>query len=42
MCIPRQWENRRAEIDQLEPIRSVEAVVGGDRTESAPTRRGAD
>jgi glyoxalase family protein len=28
MCIPPHWENRRAEIAQLEPIDTVETVVG--------------
>jgi hypothetical protein len=42
MCIPPQWENRRAQIAQLEPIRTVEAVVGDTGAEAAPTRRGAD
>ncbi|MGA2928640.1 MAG: glyoxalase [Solirubrobacteraceae bacterium] len=28
MCIPPHWEHRRAEIAQLEPIRTVETVVG--------------
>jgi hypothetical protein len=41
MCIPPQWENRRAQIAQLEPIRTVE-VVGGTGAEAALTRRGAD
>jgi glyoxalase family protein len=27
MCIPPHWEDRRAEIDQLEPIDTVETVV---------------
>ena len=27
MCIPPHWEDRRAEIDQLEPIDTDEAVV---------------
>jgi hypothetical protein len=42
MCIPPHWENRRAEIAQLQPIRTVEPVVGGTGAEAAPTRRGAD
>ena len=28
MCIPPHWEHRRAEIAQLEPIETVETVVG--------------
>ena len=28
MCIPPHWENRRSEISQLEPIETVETVVG--------------
>ena len=28
MCIPPHWEERRAEISQLEPIETVETVVG--------------
>ena len=28
MCIPPHWEHRRAEISQLEPIETVETVVG--------------
>jgi len=28
MCIPPHWENRRSEIAQLEPIETVETVVG--------------
>jgi glyoxalase family protein len=28
MCIPPHWEDRRAEISQLEPIDTVETVVG--------------
>jgi glyoxalase family protein len=28
MCIPPHWEDRRAEIAQLEPIETVETVVG--------------
>jgi glyoxalase family protein len=28
MCIPPHWENRRAEIAQLEPIETIETVVG--------------
>ncbi len=28
MCIPPDWEDRRAEIAQLEPIETVETVVG--------------
>ena len=27
MCIPPHWEHRRGEIDQLEPIDTVEQVV---------------
>jgi glyoxalase family protein len=29
MCIPPHWEDRRAEIDQLEPIDTLETVVDG-------------
>jgi glyoxalase family protein len=28
MCIPPHWENRRSEISQLEPIETIETVVG--------------
>jgi glyoxalase family protein len=28
MCIPPHWEDRRAEISQLEPIETIETVVG--------------
>ena len=28
MCIPPHWENRRSEIAQLEPIETIETVVG--------------
>jgi hypothetical protein len=28
MCIPPHWEDRRAEISQLEPIDTVEDVKG--------------
>jgi glyoxalase family protein len=28
MCIPPHWEHRRAEIAQLEPIETVETIVG--------------
>ncbi len=28
MCIPPLWENRRSEISQLEPIETIETVVG--------------
>jgi glyoxalase family protein len=28
MCIPPHWENRRPEISQLEPIETIETVVG--------------
>jgi len=28
MCIPPHWEHRRSEISQLEPIETVETVVG--------------
>ena len=28
MCIPPHWEHRRSEIAQLEPIETVETVVG--------------
>jgi glyoxalase family protein len=42
MCIPPHWEDRRAEIAQLEPIETVEPVVGGTGSEAAPTTRGGD
>jgi len=41
MWIPPNRGNRRAEIAQLEPIRTVGGVVG-DTGAAAPTRRGAD
>jgi glyoxalase family protein len=28
ICIPPHWENRRSEIAQLEPIETIETVVG--------------
>jgi glyoxalase family protein len=28
MCIPPHWEHRRAEIAQLEPIDTIETVLG--------------
>ena len=28
MCIPPHWEDRRSEISQLEPIETIETVVG--------------
>ena len=28
MCIPPHWENRRSELSQLEPIETIETVVG--------------
>jgi len=28
MCIPPHWEHRRSEISQLEPIETIETVVG--------------
>ena len=28
MCIPPHWESRRSEISQLEPIETIETVVG--------------
>jgi glyoxalase family protein len=27
MCIPPHWEDRRSEIDQLEPLDTLEKVV---------------
>jgi glyoxalase family protein len=40
MCIPPHWEDRRGEISQLEPIETVEEVVGAAGPEAAPPSRG--
>jgi hypothetical protein len=37
MCIPPHWEHRRAEIDQLEPLDTVETMAGD--TESEPAQK---
>jgi glyoxalase family protein len=40
MCIPPHWESRRDEIAQLEPIDTVETVVGAAGSEAVPETRG--